>query len=199
MDIFSTEIILENEAVRLEPLSQNHYQSLLPFALNEPEIWNFSLYSAAGKNQLKNYIAQSLEEKENKFGYAFAIFDKKSNQYAGSTRYYDIQLVHKTVQVGYTWIGSAFQGSKLNKNCKYLLLNYAFENLEMLRVEFRADVKNTKSILAMKSIGCKEEGILRNHLFKPDGSRRDSIVLSILKSEWESEVKSALFRKINAI
>jgi N-acetyltransferase len=83
-----------------------------------------------------------------------------------------------------------------SKNCKYLLLQYAFENMQMERVEFRADNANTKSIAAMKSIGCAVEGILRSNGFNPVGQRRDSIVLSILKEEWESGVKELLRKKL---
>jgi RimJ/RimL family protein N-acetyltransferase len=96
------------------------------------------------------------------------------------------------LQLGYTWYGSAFQGTGLNKHCKYLLLNFAFEKMHMERVEFRADNDNKRSIAAMKSIGCMEEGILRSNSIKQDGSRRDSIVLSILKVEWEKTVKERL-------
>ena len=94
--------------------------------------------------------------------------------------------------LGFTWYGKSFQGTGLNKACKYLLLDFAFDQLLYERIEFRADLNNKRSINAMKSIGCKEEGILRSESFRPDGSRRDSIVLSILKSEWESELRGKL-------
>jgi RimJ/RimL family protein N-acetyltransferase len=132
------------------------------------------------------------EEKE----YPFIVFDKLSNSCAGSTRFYDIQLLQKTLQLGYTWYGKDFQGTGLNKQCKYLLLSFAFEKMGMERVEFRADNNNKRSIAAMKSIGCKEEGVLRSNSVKQDGLRRDSIVLSILKVEWENEVKQRLLTAI---
>ena len=132
------------------------------------------------------------EEKE----YPFIVFDKLRNSYAGSSRFYDIQLLHKTLQLGYTWYGKDFQGTGLNKQCKYLLLSFAFDKLGMERVEFRADNNNKRSIAAMKSIGCKEEGVLRSNSVKQDGLRRDSIVLSILKGEWENEVKQRLLTAI---
>jgi len=97
--------------------------------------------------------------------------------------------------MGYTWYGKDFQGTGLNSHCKLLLLAYAFETLELERVEFRADANNARSIRAMKSLGCKEEGILRSNCASPTG-RRDSIVLSILKNEWTSGIKDKLVTKL---
>jgi RimJ/RimL family protein N-acetyltransferase len=96
------------------------------------------------------------------------------------------------LQLGYTWYGKAFWGTGLNKHCKYLLLQFAFEQLGVLRVEFRADNNNARSKAAMQSIGCKVEGILRSHAVTSTGVRRDSVVLSILKDEWTNGVKQNL-------
>ncbi len=128
--------------------------------------------------------------------YPFIVFDKKTQQFAGSTRYYDIQLSHQTLQLGYTWYGKEFHGTGLNKHCKFLLLHFAFETLKMERVDFRADHKNARSIAAMKGIGCIEEGVLRSNMLLPDNRRRDSIVLSILKDEWFANVKDKLKERI---
>ena len=103
---------------------------------------------------------------------------------------------NQTLQLGYTWYGAKFQGTGLNKNCKLLLLQFAFETMGMERVEFRADKNNQRSIAAMKSIGCTNEGILRSNVPNAMGGRRDSIVLSILKHEWEGRVKELLISKI---
>ena len=99
------------------------------------------------------------------------------------------------MSIGYTWYGEEFQRTGLNRNSKQLLLCYAFETLEAERVEFRADLRNKKSIQAMKSIGCVEEGVLRSNCSTTSG-RRDSIVLSILKSEWKKKVKAQLETKL---
>src|SRR4029077_21285882 len=127
--------------------------------------------------------------------YPFIIFDKATNQYAGSSRFYDIQLVNSSTQLGYTWYGKEFQRTGLNRNAKLLMLSYAFEVWGMERVEFRAHAKNERSINAMKAIGCTVEGILRNCMVDMNG-RRDSIILSILKDEWFGGVKENLIKKI---
>ena len=117
--------------------------------------------------------------------------------YAGSTRFYDINILQKTLQLGYTWYGNRFWGTGLNKHCKFLLLSFAFDTCDFERVEFRADNNNARSIAAMKSIGCREEGVLRSNTFNRDGSRRDSIILSILQSDWNGGVKEKLQHKLN--
>ena len=191
-----TTVILENERALIRPLRLADHEHLLPFSLNEPEIWHYSLSSAGGAENLTAYIKAAMDDKEKDKSYPFIIFDKQTNSYAGSTRYYDIQPIYKTLLLGYTWYGGDFQGTGLNKNCKYLLLKYAFEDLGMERVEFRADNSNHRSLAAMKSIGCKLEGVLRNHMPDGHGGRRDSAVLSILRKEWFDFAKANLEEKL---
>ena len=193
---FNTELILEDEVVKLRPLQSSDLDNLLYFSINEPEIWTYSLHPMDGKENLKRYIDAAIKGRNDKKEFPFIVFDKKENAYAGSTRFYDIQLDNQTLQLGYTWYGKNFQGTGLNKHCKFLLLEYAFEKLQMERVEFRADNNNQRSIWAMKNIGCIVEGVLRSNVPVHGGKRRDSIVLSILKNEWENEVKLRLKSKL---
>lgn len=196
--MFKGEVILENDTVLLRPLQLSDVENLEHFAINEPGIWKYSLAQISSVSQLRDYINKAVEAREQAKEYPFIVFDKIKNAYAGCTRFYDIQLQHKYLQVGYTWYGKVFQGTRLNKNCKFLLLQYAFEKLGIERVEFRADNRNERSKWAMLSIGCVVEGVLRNHLPTIEGGRRDSIVLSILKSEWENGVKKNLIKKIHS-
>ena len=196
--VFDTgkEYILEDDCVLLRPLQTEDCNNLLLFSMNEPELWRYSLVKVAGEENLKSYISSALAAREAGNEYPFIVFDKRTQEYAGSTRFYDIQVANKTLQLGYTWYGKKFQGTGLNKHCKYLLLQFAFEELGMERVEFRADNNNEKSIAAMKSIGCVVEGVLRSAVPKYTGGRRDSIVLSILKKEW-ADVKEKLRVKLS--
>lgn len=196
---FSKDYILENEIVLLRPLKKEDSLHLLSISVNEPEIWKYSLVQASGEENLKAYIKLAMDAKSDKKEYPFIVFDKRINQYVGSTRFYDIQLNQHTLQLGYTWYSKIAQGTGLNANCKLLLLEFAFEKMNMDRIEFRADNNNLRSIAAMKGIGCTVEGVLRQNVIKPDGGRRDSIVLSILKNEWESSVKDNLLQKIKKI
>jgi RimJ/RimL family protein N-acetyltransferase len=194
-DIFSQNLILEDERVLLRPLQENDFENLLPFSLHEPEIWYYGLVTAAGEENLKNYLATAVKSRNEKKEYPFIIFDKQANAYAGSTRFYDIQQPYLTTQLGYTWYGKNFQRTGLNRHCKLLLLSFVFEQWGLERLEFRADANNAKSIAAMKAIGCIEEGILRNHMPTAQGFRRNSIILSILKDEWLGGVKEMLKAK----
>ena len=192
---FDSDIKLENDRVRLQPLQLDDYGRMLPFAIDEPELWEFALFRADGEGNLKRYIRHALNQRALHDSYPFLVIDKLDNQVAGSTRFYDYQKIHKTVQLGYTWYGKEYQGTGLNTNCKLLLLTYAFETAKLERVEFRADLKNKRSIAAMKKIGCVEEGILRSNCISSMG-RRDSIILSILKKEWFGGVKDRLEKLI---
>jgi RimJ/RimL family protein N-acetyltransferase len=191
-----SDYILEDDKVLLRALKESDIEFLLPFALKEPNTWQYSQTSARGEEGMNAYIQTALANRATGKEYPFIVFDKLSGECAGSTRFYDIQPQNNMLQLGYTWYGEKFRGTGLNKHCKFLLLQFAFEDLNMYRVEFRGDARNERSIAAMKSIGCKPEGILRSHMRLEDGTRRDSIVLSILKEEWENGVKENLKKRL---
>jgi len=193
---FSEKYSLENDTALLRPLEIEDLPHLLEFSLNETDLWKYSLVPVAGEENLRNYIKSAVEARAAQKEYPFIVFDKRTQKYAGCTRFYDIQLAFRTLQLGYTWYGKTFQGTGLNKNCKYLLLQFAFGHMQMLRVEFRADNANARSIAAMKSIGCVPEGVLRQNVPTADGRRRDSIILSILQEEWHSQVKPNLAKRL---
>jgi RimJ/RimL family protein N-acetyltransferase len=193
---FQENIILENELVILRPLETSDFNELLYFSENEPDLWFYSLIPANGRENLEKYINFAFKQKNQKTSYTFVVIYKKEQKIVGLTRFYDIQEKHKSLQLGYTWYGNKYQGTKINKNCKFLLLEFAFEKWKMERVEFRADNNNVRSIAAMKSIGCIEEGILRSNCTINKTERRDSIVLSILKNEWYETIKANLNIKI---
>ena len=187
---------LEDERVLMRPLTMNDYQNLLPFALHQPQLWKYSIASVAGEIGMKQYIADALKARNEDKEYPFITWDKKTGQYAGCSRFYDIQPANQTLQVGYTWYGEEFQRTGVNRHCKFLLLSFAFEDMNIERVEFRADANNERSINAMKAIGCIPEGILRSNVPLANGGRRDSIVLSILKEEWFGGGKERLIEKM---
>jgi RimJ/RimL family protein N-acetyltransferase len=193
---FTEDYILEDDKVLLRPLTSEDYDLLVPYAINEPETWKYSVSELVGASGMRNYIDEALQQRKAQSSYPFIVYDKINRDYIGCTRFYDIQIKHKTAQLGYTWYSKASRGTGINKHCKYLLLKFAFETLALERVEFRADLRNELSIAAMKSIGCTVEGVLRKSLVLADGNRRDSIILSILKSEWESGIKLSLEKKL---
>jgi RimJ/RimL family protein N-acetyltransferase len=181
---FENDLTLENERVLLRPLKTEDYDLLLPFSENEPDLWEYSLIPARNPNELEIYLSRALQEKEAKRAYPFLIIDKLSDEAAGTTRYYNINENDSCISIGYTWIGGKFQGTGLNKSMKALMLDFIFNKLKVERLEFRADALNTRSIAAIKTLGAQFEGTLRSNCTKPDGKRRDTAVLSILRSEY---------------
>lgn len=194
-EFWKEDLHLEDERVLLRPLRSKDFEHLLPFSEKEPELWEYSLQPGAGKENLLRYITHATLGRESGRVYPFIIYDKMLDAYAGSTRFYDIQPNCNASLIGYTFLGKKFQGTGLNRHCKFLMLSYAFDELELDRIEFRADVNNARSIASMKGIGATVEGVLRSHCMAPNG-RRDSIVLSILKDEWERNVSQDLADKL---
>lgn len=186
------EYILEDERVLLRPVKENDWTCFANLPENSPEIWQYSLMAIQKTEDLKAYFQQAINARKQGNSYAFIVFDKLSNDWVGCTRLYDIQLNYQSTQLGYTWYKTSVWGTGVNLHCKYLLLQFAFDTMQFERVEFRADNDNKRSIAAMKKIGCTVEGVLRNHMPKPKGGRRDSIILSILKREWENELSEKL-------
>jgi RimJ/RimL family protein N-acetyltransferase len=195
-NIYEIKPVLSNEKVELRAIRKEDVEQLRWFSQQEPEIWKYGLVTAAGEENLLQYVSAAVKNLEEEKEYPFIVFDKSSGRYAGSTRFYDIQPSFGSTQLGYTWYGRDFQRTGLNRHCKLLLLGFAFEEWGLERVEFRAHSDNTASINAMKAIGCVEEGILRSHMPTVMGTRRDSVVLSILKEEWFGGVKDLIKNKI---
>ena len=193
---FKEDYIIENDVVRLQPLQVTDYEKLVEFSINEPNLWSFNANGPDNPENLKKYIDKALSQKDKQLEYPFVVFDKTKNKIAGSTRFYNINLDAKHLEIGFTWYGKEFQGTSLNKNCKFLLLEFAFEKMQLERVGFRANNLNIRSINAMKSIGCIQEGIMRNFSTDAKGERIDAIVLSIIKNEWFSTIKENLKNKL---
>ncbi|NTS43494.1 GNAT family N-acetyltransferase [Flavisolibacter sp. BT320] len=181
---FAKDIILENSRVLLRPLTQDDNNNLLPVATAQTDLVQFSPYQIHTPALLADYIQTSLQEREKGFRYPFAVFDKKAQTYAGSTSIANVSNKDRRLEIGWTWIGRAFQQTGLNRACKALLLSYAFDELEFERVEFKTDARNTASRNAIEKIGGQYEGALRSHTVMLDGFRRDTVYYSILKSEW---------------
>ena len=193
---YSKDYILENEVVILIPLQMDHLEGLLPLA-RDPNIWTYFLEKGCNSAQLTNYIQNALNSRAAKKEYPFVVFDKRNHKIAGTTRFYEFNQEIQTIKLGHTWYGTEFQGTGINKHCKYLLFEFAFEKLGVERIGFGSYITNLRSIAAMESVGCKKEGILRNMFPAIVGEgRTDAILLSILKNEWESEVKTILFSKL---
>ena len=181
---FDQNIILENARALLRPLSMDDYDHLVQVATADHDLLQYSPSPLHTPQLFKGYVENALRERSDKFRYAFSIFDKKTNSYAGSSSFANISNYDGRLEIGWTWYGKKFQRSGLNRNCKYLMLSYAFEDLGAERVEFRIDERNTASRNAVEKIGGKFEGVLRSHMLMPNGFRRSTCFYSIIKQEW---------------
>lgn len=188
---FGKGVTLENERARLEPLRPEHFADLLPVALNL-EIWEFTSALVTDEQSFQKYFAQAMHEKNHQLSYPFAIYDKRENRYAGCTRYANIAFEHKRLEIGWTWYHPGLQRTGINKSCKHLLLSFAFDVLELNRVELKTSGTNVKSQGAMQKIGAVKEGVLRRHMISESGQLRDSVYFSFIREEWE-ETKRKFF------
>ncbi len=180
---FNEDIILENKLVLLKPVTTEDEEGFSKIAF-DADIWKYNVFRIMNPVELQEFVNKSIEDKKRNFRYPFTIINKASGEIAGSTSYSNISIKDKRLEIGWTWLGKKIMGTGLNKECRFLLLQYAFEHLKFERVEFKTDVLNKASRRALQKIGAKEEGILRSHTLMHDGRRRDTIYYSILSNEW---------------
>ena len=190
------QIILENERAKLEPLASQHFDALLSVVLKYPDLPRYSPSNYATETGLRAYFQTAFDQRKENVRYAFAIYDKAVGEYVGSTSLGNISNAHRRIEIGWTWLSKDRQRTGLNRHNKFLMLRYAFENLQFERVELKTDSRNLQSRRAMEGIGAKYEGTLRSHTLMFDGYRRDTAYYSILKSEWE-EIKKTIFNKFS--
>lgn len=174
-------VTLDGSGVRLEPLSSDHVSELCRVGLDD-ELWQVT--SVRTEDGMKKYVESALRLQEQRLAIPFAIRDKKSGMIAGSTRFGNIDVINKRVEIGWTWLGKAFQRTHVNTGAKYLMLCHAFEVWGCHRVEFKTDVLNASSRNALLRIGATEEGVFRKHQITPTGRMRDSVYYSIVDEEW---------------
>ncbi|HEV7331473.1 MAG TPA: GNAT family protein [Flavisolibacter sp.] len=191
---FTKEIILENSRVLLRPLQPGDVENLLPVATAQSDLVQYSPYEIHTPDLLAAYINHSLAERAACSRFPFIVFDKRAASYAGSTSIANVSNKDQRLEIGWTWIGRNFQMTGLNRACKFLLLSYAFEELEFERVEFKTDARNQASRTAIEKIGGQYEGTLRSHTVMLDGFRRDTVYYSILKPEWPG-LKQTVFKE----
>jgi N-acetyltransferase len=177
-------ITLIGKVVRLEPLSVTHVPSLA-IAGSDERIWRYMLYgNVVTEPRMHSLVMDLLNRQAQGTDLPFAVIYLASEEAIGMTRYMDIRREHRGLEIGGTWYALAFQQTRVNTECKYLLLKHAFEDLGCVRVQFKTDLRNLPSQQALTRIGAKKEGVLRHHMITPNGYLRDSVYYSILIEEW---------------
>ena len=188
------EATLQGENVRLEPLRAEHAHDLNQAAA-DGDLYNLWFTSVPRPDQMAEFIDTALEHFVEDKSLPFVVRELSSGKLVGSTRYLNAESKHKRLEIGHTWYSKSWQGTQVNKECKLLLLQYAFEELECIAVEFRTNFHNWLSRRAIESLGAKKDGVLRNHRIDSQGLLRDTVVYSILDQEWPT-VKYSLEHKL---
>jgi RimJ/RimL family protein N-acetyltransferase len=176
-------ITLEGYNIRLEPLAREHHDGLVAAAA-DGRLWELWFTSVPAPDQMHEYISQALAGQQEGHTLPWAVRELTSGAIVGSTRYHDIVAEIDRVEIGYTWYGKRWQRSHVNTGCKLLLFEHAFDALGCKVVGLRTDNFNFASQRAIEALGAKKDGVIRHHRARRDGTVRDTVIYSIVTSEW---------------
>ena len=188
------ETVLEGRFVRLEPLADKHREGLIA-AISDGELWSLPVTLVPYPDEIPQFMRNARGALASGTELAFATIDVASGRIAGSTRFMKVDVPHRRAEIGFTFLGNSWQRTALNTEAKLLMLAHGFEHWNLNRIELLTDFLNEKSRNAIVRLGAKEEGVLRSHMVMRDGRVRDSVVYSIIRSEWP-DVKQHLTAKL---
>ena len=180
---FVEPITLAGEHASLEPLGREHAVALQRAAA-DGELWRLWYTTVAPPEKMGEYVATALDMRERLGAMPFVVREKPSGEIVGCTRYFNVDATNRRLEIGHTWYSKRVQRGPINTECKLLLLTHAFEKLQCIAVEFRTHWFNHASRTAIARLGAKQDGVLRNHQLSADGSKRDTVVFSIIDGEW---------------
>ncbi|AXV82117.1 GNAT family N-acetyltransferase [Ralstonia solanacearum] len=186
MTHFIEPVTLSGQHAWLEPLGREH-EADVRAAAADGELWKLWYTSVPSPEKTPAWLDTALDMRERLGAMPFVIRDIRHGQpgkVVGSTRYFNVDAANKRLEIGHTWYAKSVQRTAVNTECKLLLLTHAFETLGCIAVEFRTHWMNHQSREAIARLGAKQDGVLRNHQRMPDGSYRDTVVFSIIESEW---------------
>lgn len=186
---------LVNDRAMLRLMHVNDIESLFTIVEGNKEIWKYLIAKMDSYQDMEHYVQVAIKGFEGETDLPFVVVDQKTNEIVGSTRLYSISNDNKTVELGQTWYHPSVHRTSINTECKYMLLQYAFEELHMLRVQIKTDLRNEKAQSAIERLGAVKEGVLRNERQLPNGYVRDAVVYSIIASEWPV-IKEQLLQKL---
>jgi len=180
---FVAPVVLKGRHATLEPLAREH-EAAVRAAAADGELWRLWYTSVPAPETTAAWLDAALDMRERLGAMPFVVRANATGDVVGSTRYFNVEAAHRRLEIGHTWYAKRAQRTPINTECKLLLLTHAFEVLKCIAVEFRTHYFNFASRAAIERLGAKQDGILRNHQLLPDGTRRDTVVFSILDSEW---------------
>ncbi len=180
---FVEPVTLQGRHATLEPLARSHAEAIRAAAA-DGELWTLWYTSVPAPDKVDAWLDVALDMRERQGAMPFVVRDGATGDVVGSTRYFNVDAANRRLEIGHTWYATRAQRTAINTECKLMLLTHAFEALHCIAVEFRTHWFNHRSREAILRLGAKQDGVLRNHALMPDGSRRDTVVFSILDSEW---------------
>lgn len=180
---FVESVTLTGRYATLEPLASEHGEALRR-ATADGRLWQLWYTSVPAPDAVAAYIDSALRMREDLGALPFAVRDNADNEIVGCTRYFNVDAANRRLEIGHTWYATRAQRTAINTECKLLLLTHAFDTLKCIAVEFRTHWFNRASREAIARLGAKQDGVLRNHQISVDGSFRDTVVFSIIESEW---------------
>jgi RimJ/RimL family protein N-acetyltransferase len=180
---FVDPVALQGRSATLEPLAREHDAGLRAAAA-DGELWRLWYTSVPAPDATMEWIDAALDARARLGAMPLVVRETATGDVVGSTRYFNVEAAHRRLEIGHTWYAKRVQRTAINTECKLLLLTHAFEALDCIAVEFRTSFFNFQSREAIARLGAKQDGILRNHQISPDGTRRDTVVFSIIANEW---------------
>jgi RimJ/RimL family protein N-acetyltransferase len=180
---FIEPVTMSGQHATLEPLAPSHVPALAE-AARDGELWRLWYTGVPTPEGAGAYVDTALDWRERLDAMPFVVRDNRSGDIVGCTRYFNVDAVNRRLEIGHTWYAKRVQRTPLNTECKLMLLGHAFEKLACIAVEFRTHWFNHASRAAIARLGAKQDGVLRNHAVTADGIKRDTVVFSIIDSEW---------------
>ncbi|MEJ0007232.1 MAG: GNAT family protein [Steroidobacteraceae bacterium] len=190
----NTPISLKGRSICLAPLNDSYLDALCAEGLS-PSLWQSTTIQLLTRDDMITFVRKALDDRDRGTAIPFVILETASGRLIGSTRFHSIDVENRHLEIGFTWISVPWQRTSVNTEAKYLMLRHAFEVMDYIRVEFRADTQNERSRRALTRIGAREEGVLRNYRISAGRGIRDLAVYSILANEWP-QVRSDLEGKL---
>lgn len=179
---------LQNDVVKLFPMERAHIDGILQAAQDE-RIWTHMSIELLTRESVERYVEDAVKKREAGTDFAFTIVDAVAERVIGATWYLDISLAHKRLEIGSTWLNPTYWRTNVNTNCKLLLLQYGFEELDLQRIQIKTGHENIRSQKAIERLGAVKEGVLRNHMIRKEGTIRHTVMYSITNEEWP-EIKN---------
>jgi N-acetyltransferase len=193
MPPFIEPLTLRGKHATIEPLDATH-EDALKRAAADGELWNLWYTSVAPPDKMGEYIATALDMRDRQGAMPFVVRDSTDGEVVGCTRYFNVDAPNRRLEIGHTWYARRAQRTAINTECKLMLLTHAFEKLACIAVEFRTHWFNHASREAIARLGAKQDAVLRNHQLMPDGSKRDTVVFSIIDGEWPAVKRHLKFQ-----